>query len=341
MTLPIVPRFDTAKDLTRNPKPIDWLVDGMIPSGLFGILFGEPYAGKSLLALAWSCAIASGKGWLGRKAKPGVVFYIAGEGQSGIGRRVSAWCDANGVSPDEIKLYVSQRGTNLLDPKELGELRRKIQSVYDEGEDVRLIVIDTKTRAAPGMNEDRAEEVMQFVAACNALQTEYFDEPPSVLVLDHTGHHDKTRAKGSISMKGACDFEFGILRTSTDSIVKLTCTKMKDGDRPADQFLRLKPVSMSMVLVDCEEPPARSGKAPRFKLRANDVLFAKALGDGQDAAAVRAAFIAAHPTGQGDAAQNYLRAKKRALTRGWFVEGEDHMLTPNAQAMERDGVADT
>lgn len=341
MTLPIVQRFWTAADLATTPKAIDWLIDGVVPSRLFGMLFGEPYAGKSLLALAWSCAVASDKDWLGRSVKAGTVFYVAGEGQSGLGRRVRAWCDHNGVSPDAMKLYLSQEATNFLDPKSFGELHRKIESVYDFGEDIRLIVVDTMTRAAPDVDENRAEEVMRFIEACNKLQEEF---DATVLVLHHTGHHDKTRAKGSISMKGAVDFEYGVQKTSTEGIVNLTCPKMKDGERPADRFLRIKPVVIadgieSAVLVECDEPPARASKAKRFKPGPNGLLFAAALGnEPKDEAAVRSAFIAAHPKGKGDPAKNYLRTRQRVFERGWFAE-DGHKLIPNPSAMERDGAS--
>ena len=56
-----------ALDLTRDPGPIDWLVDGLIARGDISLMIGEPGVGKSWISMSLAVAIAEGwENWLGR-----------------------------------------------------------------------------------------------------------------------------------------------------------------------------------------------------------------------------------------------------------------------------------
>lgn len=59
-----------------------------------------------------------------------------------------------------------------------------------------------------------------------------------VLLLHHTGHSDKHRARGSMALKGALDAEY--LIEKDNGVVKITNTKIKDGETPKPVFFRLK-----------------------------------------------------------------------------------------------------
>lgn len=82
--------FTPARDLLTGPKSARWLVRSWIEAGSLALLFGESTAGKSFQALDWAACIATGKYWNGCAVQHGPVFYIAGEGKGGIGRRLAA-----------------------------------------------------------------------------------------------------------------------------------------------------------------------------------------------------------------------------------------------------------
>lgn len=332
--LPTISTYVTAQDLARRPRHPDWLVSGVMERGSFGLLFGDPGAGKSFLALAWSLAVATGQDWLGKPVQRGSVVYIAGEGFSGMGRRVAAWSAHNEAHMDGVPLYVSQYGEDFLDADEMSETVELLKRVPKP---ISLIVVDTLARATPGMNEDRANEVVAFVQACDNLRAEF---GAAVLVLHHSPHSDKSRAKGSVALKGAVDFEAGLMRTSEDGVVRLTCTKMKDGEPFADTFLRFQPVDVgdgatSAVLVECDAPTARSGRSRRVKLSANDKLFLLTLGtEPTDETRVRKAFVERHPSGNREsAAKGYLRARRRGVERKWFVADGGTLIPSTADIM--------
>lgn len=321
--------------MATSKRQVDWLVQGIIPAASFGLLFGDPGAGKSFLALSLSCAVASGLEWQGRAVRAGSVVYLAGEGHGGIGRRMAAWAQHNGMSLQSLPVWISQYATDFLNAEDMEETVADLKAAP---EPIRLMVVDTLARSTPGMNEDRASEMGAFVAACDRLRVEFPDA--TVLVLHHSPHSDKSRAKGSVALKGAVDFEFGLVTTAEDGVVKLTCTKMKDGETPPDMWLKFEGVDVgdgqtSAVLVECEQPSARSARSKRIKLTANDKLLMLCLGaEPIEEEAVRAAFKQRHTGNPETAMKGYGRARRRALERGWFVEDGSFLIPSTAEMLK-------
>jgi RecA/RadA recombinase len=334
--LPNLPTFSTAYQFATTPHKADWLIDGILPRGSLSMLFGDPGAGKTFLALDWSCAIAAGREWRGRAVQAGSVVYLAGEGFSGLGRRLAAWSAHHGQSLEGVPLYISRYATNFLDPEDLSDTTEDLKGAPRP---ISLIVVDTMQRATPGMNEDRANEVGEFVSACDSLRSEF---GAAVLILHHSGHREKNRAKGSIALKGAVDLEAGLMQTSQEGVVRLTCTKLKDGEPFDDIFMCVQSVDLgegvtSAVLVEADATSERSGRPRRIALTANDKLFLLALGtERTEQARVREVFLQRHGSGaRENRIKAYVRSRRRALQRGWFVE-DGSVFIPSTAAILRD-----
>lgn len=76
---PTVQLIDWA-DFADPPPPVDWLVEGILPAGVAGDVFGPPNAGKSSLIYSLAVHIAGGSPtWFGRAIKPGRVVIVGGE----------------------------------------------------------------------------------------------------------------------------------------------------------------------------------------------------------------------------------------------------------------------
>ena len=77
--IPMVPLIDWA-DFADPPPPVDWLVEGILPAGVAGDVFGPPNAGKSSLIYSLAVHIAGGSPtWFGRTIKSGRVVVGGGE----------------------------------------------------------------------------------------------------------------------------------------------------------------------------------------------------------------------------------------------------------------------
>ena len=218
-------------------RPPDWLMRGVLERNAFAQVFGDPGCGKSFLAIDWACRVATGTPWAGRTVKGGPVIYVAGEGQQGFGRRIRAWSEHHGVGLDGVPLYLSP-AVAMPDPGDLLAILSAIDTgVVALGRPPVLIVLDTLARNFGGGDENATQDMGRFVMACDVLRVRY---GCTVLVVHHTGHADKSRARGAIALKAALDAEY---RLTNENRLLLTATKMKEAELPP-------PLSMSLVGVE-------------------------------------------------------------------------------------------
>jgi len=220
-------------------RPPDWLLRGAIERDAFALIFGDPGCGKSFLAIDWACRVATGTPWRGYDVKAGPVVYVAGEGQQGFGRRIRAWSEHHGVGLDGVPLYLSP-AVAMPDPADLQALVTATDTGVDAvGQRPALIVLDTLARNFGGGDENGTPDMNRFVLACDAVRTLF---GCTVLVVHHSGHADKSRARGAIALKAALDAEY---RLSNEGGLLLTATKMKEAELPP---------TLSMELVTVELP---------------------------------------------------------------------------------------
>jgi len=224
-------------------------VKGLIEREAFGLLFGDPAAGKSFVALDLAACIASGADFHGRETKaPGPVCYIAGEGHAGIARRLRAWGIRRGVALDSLPLFISTTATALCDDETFGMVEAAIlKSVETAGPPV-LVVVDTWSRNLGG-DENSAQDGAIAVRMLDLIRARW---QCAALVVHHVGHADKTRGRGWSGLKAAVDTEYRVER-GADGIIRVENTKMKDGRTPEPLAFELRDVDLGIRGEDGEE----------------------------------------------------------------------------------------
>ena len=213
--------------------PIVWTIRDYLVAETLAGLVGASGAGKSFVALGMACAIGTGTPWHGRDVHQGAVFYLAGEGQRGLKKRIAAWERHTGISTDGAPIYLSAGLPFLCDltiaeasADEIGEEADKL--FQESGIRPALIVIDTVARAMAGANESSTEDMGTFVRACDLLRQRW---ACTVLCVHHSGHAATERARGSSAFYAALDSEFFV--TAKDGIVMFAGTKEKDWPKPS------------------------------------------------------------------------------------------------------------
>jgi len=256
---------------------IDWLIRGIIEvKGLF-LIFGDPASGKSFLAVDMACCVATGLDWHSNKVQAGCVFYIAGEGNRGYSARSAAWSVLNDTSLDDAPLFFSNNTINISDPQSVIMLNDEITAMTNQtGLLPRLIIIDTLARAMDG-DENSSRDMTSFVQQLDQLKDLH---KCAILLVHHTGHSDKSRARGSTVLKGALDGEYRVTKTN-DGTVRLECTKMKESEAPASMAFKLTDVQLpalddegnpvykaAIECIDYSEParPSSAGMGKNQKL---------------------------------------------------------------------------
>ena len=173
---------DVGRMLDEDPPPVHWLVEGLIPAGVPGILAARAGAGKSMTALLIGMGLASGLGVLGRpvsdeKAR-GVIFAGLEDDEAEFHRRVRRGITLLEEDPEwtpEHRKALASRLVPLFPDRASGEsfsleaqwgtLAKKATSI--EG-GCGLIILDTLSRMAEG-DENSAKDVRPFNEAVAAL----------------------------------------------------------------------------------------------------------------------------------------------------------------------------
>ena len=181
-------------------RPPDWLVLDLLEADSLALLFGDPSAGKSFIALDLAVCIATGTAFHGRRiAKPGPVVYIAGEGHSGLARRLRAWSIARKVSIDTAPLYVSTLPAALCDPGMMDEVMRVVTEAAKEAGPLCLIILDTWSRNLGG-DENSSADTALAIAALDRLRAPW---RAAGLAVHHVGHGEKIQAPEAPLSSGA------------------------------------------------------------------------------------------------------------------------------------------
>lgn len=211
-------------DYVRTIRPPEFLIHNLIPASGFIQIFGEPSAGKTPVALSLALAVAIGEDdWSGRSILDcGPVVYMVGEDSSGMRDRVIAQLhEFKCVKPmKDIPFYLTTRPGELVEPENAGEWIAKIKSSL-KGKP-KLLVVDTLNRNFGPGNENEIEAMSQYIANIYTISQAL---ECAVVVVHHTGHQNKERARGSSALYAALDVEIQVKRADRDLVISFTKTK--------------------------------------------------------------------------------------------------------------------
>ena len=219
---PINFKLVSSTELTSKQKHTEWLVKGLIGSDNMGLVFGQSGHGKSFFVLDMAFCIATGIDFFGHKVTQGSVVYIAGEGHTGLTKRLRALeIKYNTQAP---KLFLSETSAALIDAGSVRDVRAAIDAICS---DASLVIVDTLHRNFGAGDENSATD---FGAFCNNVDSHIRKNGESVLIVHHSGHMDADRSRGSSSIKAAMDFEYKVTKSS--HFITVSNTKMKDDEPP-------------------------------------------------------------------------------------------------------------
>lgn len=196
----------TMAELYARPSQ-RWLIHGVLPAQGFGAIYGESGAGKGFLIVDIVAALCEGRAWFGRRVKaPRRVVYVVLEGQDGLSKRFKAWEIANERPFPEAVRFVFQQ-FQLFERCDVLGLAASIDA--EGGADV--IVIDTLNRAAPGADENSAQDMGRILQAVKDLQAM---TGGLVLLVHHSGKDASKGMRGHSSLHAALDCAIAVSHAS-------------------------------------------------------------------------------------------------------------------------------
>ena len=254
--------FQTVDEIMSNITEPDWLIDKCIERGTVTSIFGAAKSGKSFIAIDMACAVASGRTFYGYETKPATVLYLAGEGFTGVGRRIKSHEQHHDYSLKNKPLLVSNRGTRIGDNEDFKNLQEVCRNIEKEQGSIGMIIVDTLARNY-GLNENSTEDMNKFIQHIDDLKEEF---NASIIIVHHTGHGSGARSRGSSVLPAALDYEFKVDRdkNSDDAamLVNLKQTLVKDGTPIDEMYLKFQEVELkgfkgvtSGLLLETDEKP--------------------------------------------------------------------------------------
>jgi hypothetical protein len=222
----------------------DWIVKGLLGRGDLSCVYGEPGCSKSFLALDLCLHMASGfNSWLGHKMQQGGVVYVAAEGGRGMESRVIAW-DKRHKPDGNRPFYLVTSDVDLRSPE--GHVTALISDIKQVSEHMeyplKLVVIDTLSRAMAGGNENSPDDMGAFIKNCGKIQEE---TKAHVMIIHHKGKDDGRGPRGHSSLRGAVDTAISVEKTGGKDY-RFFLVKQKDGDGDRASRYQLEQVEIGI-----------------------------------------------------------------------------------------------
>ncbi|MFN6954550.1 MAG: AAA family ATPase [Acetobacteraceae bacterium] len=225
-------RMLSVEECSEAP-PRGYVVKGLLAPGQVGCIFGQPGAGKSVLAPHLAYRVAQGRPVFGHRTKQGAVFYVAAEDEAGMRQRVNALRLRNGDAAD---LYLIAGVSALVAAGEaptpdlaallaLAEERRPV-----------LIVVDTLAAASSGLDENSSQDMSRIAKAMRSLA-----RFGAAVLLVHQSPKAGDTPRGHGVLNGELDMSMIVARDETaEGVIRAELRKNRNGPCHLDIAFRIE-----------------------------------------------------------------------------------------------------
>lgn len=271
--------FILVSDLLEEPKFSPYLIKKMFSKGQIGVMVGESGSGKTFTALDMALSLSSGlPTWKGHRCHKANVFYLCGEGQDGIKKRIRAWSLEHNKDKNELGHFsVLPEARDLTNINDVAFINQEIEDLKNLwGGGIDLIIIDTYNQYNSG-DENAADAAHAFLANVRELAKE---DNPCIMMIHHTGvgADAQKRVRGSSVITGAADFIFLVEKDKdNEQFLSLSTLKQKDIEIGEPMGFMKKQIHLgwydpdgeedtSLVLVSREGEAAKIIISPTFEI---------------------------------------------------------------------------
>jgi RecA-family ATPase len=228
--------YDAKPQLSSN-----YLMKGWFGEGQMSVIYGPSNVGKSFFVLDIAWHISANEAWNNNKVSGGSVLYLATEGGMAFHNRVVAMRQHYSFHKD-VKLAVRPSPVNMLDAdvdmNVLAKLCREVSRIHGT---VKMIVIDTLSRAMSGANENSPEDMTKFIGNCDQLREL---TGAHVATVHHSGKDKAAGARGHSSLRAATDTEIELDYNEETGLRTAKATKQRDLETGAIFNFKLKVIEL-------------------------------------------------------------------------------------------------
>jgi hypothetical protein len=223
--------------------PPVWHFEDHFECGALVVVVASSGTGKSLLVSHWAWSVSQGLPIFGKAVRQSKVIYLMSEGgRGGYKLRRDAWKFHHGVSKI-TDFAVCLDSFDLSDVKGGEKLAAKVNAVFAEPPG--LIVVDTMSCNAGGIDLDKNQDVLTFLGQVNVLRRL---TGATVLLVTHTGWTATRREFGAKSLRNSADTTVLLEREQGSSRLKVGFLKQRNAALGEPYELECFPVLGSICL---------------------------------------------------------------------------------------------
>ena len=211
-----------------EPRDMGYLVKDFLPRRGVAFLAGPSTSGKTFLAIEIGLRVSRGEPLGRHRTTAAGVVYVAAEDADGVRRRMKAWRSRFG---DAQALQLIPEPPDLLDPavveEFVGVIAEAAVDLKADGAPLGLIVIDTLSKAAPGVDQNASDRMGKLMATFDRLARQF---AALVLVVAHTPKEEARGIAGWHGQFAAADAVLMVGRPSQyGQSRRVTVAKQKNG----------------------------------------------------------------------------------------------------------------
>jgi hypothetical protein len=245
-------------DIVAERREAHWLkgLHKILERNVTAVLAGARNTFKSFIAHHWAMTAAM-------HGEPVVILSAEG---AGLDRRTDAWMRTYAPKLDlrKLKLRALERAINLNSNSTLEALQEAI------GEAPTLILVDTYSKYAPGLDENDNTEVALYLANLGFGLRDFYKS--TVLLVAHSGHADAKRPRGASVLMANPDAEYIVTRPDALAM-SATLTRERFKDCP-----HMPPLAYSAEVVDLGRMDSHGEPVTSLVMRDVDFLATLAAG---------------------------------------------------------------
>jgi hypothetical protein len=216
-------------------------VENVLCDGQMSVIYGESNCGKTFFMTDMALHIALGRAWHGRETIQGGVIYLALEGAHGIRNRIAAFRQKHGLDDQVVPFAAAIRDINLwnsdADSDLLIEAIEEASAVIQGP--VKLVIVDTLSRALAGGNENSSEDMGKLVRHADRIRKR---TAAHIAFIHHSGKDSAKGARGHSLLRAATDTEIEIQKHANLSTA--TITKQRELETNGSFAFTLDPITI-------------------------------------------------------------------------------------------------
>lgn len=173
--VPFESRFGAVhwSDLDDAGPSYEHLVKGVLTRGEMSMTAGASGSGKTFLIVDLAMCVARGIPFFDRRVRQGGVIYQAGEGARALRRkRLKAYRQHHGCAGESVPFVLLESPVDLYSSDDQTEAFIEECRYWTRRLDypVELIVIDTFSKATPGINENDSADIGRVLERCDRIR---------------------------------------------------------------------------------------------------------------------------------------------------------------------------